>query len=143
MPIFIRNSSLTHIFLLVKFVDWAVQMAWLHIFICGFYIVHGLYIKITIFDFDIEPSQGSQCNCLYDHLTVYGGPDRGSPQLHQFCEKTTTQTEFTSQGRNMLVAFYSDGSIRGKGFHAHYTTVPGGKYGINNQYRVYIMCQIF
>ena len=89
----------------------------------------GKRVKLTIEEFDIEPSQGDDGNCAYDHLTVYGGPDRMSPQLIQICEKKTTKTELSSQGRNMLVAFYSDFSVRGKGFHAHYSTEQGGKYG--------------
>ena len=86
----------------------------------------GKRVKLTIEEFDIEPAQSSDNACLYDHLTVYGGPDRASPQLTQLCSKQTDKTEVTSQGRAMLVAFYSDGSIRGKGFTASYTSSNGG-----------------
>ena len=87
----------------------------------------GTRVKLTVDEFDIEPSHGSDGGCIYDKLTVYGGPDRTSPQLTQLCTKKSDPTVVTAQGNNMLVAFYSDGSIRGKGFSAQYSTEVGGK----------------
>jgi hypothetical protein len=102
----------------------------------------GKKIILTIEDFDIEPAQSTEGECYYDHLTVYGGSDRNSPQLTQLCAKQTEASVVTSQGSNMLVAFYSDGSVRGKGFHAHYSTTGEGKYGNNHECRLYNMCKI-
>lgn len=86
----------------------------------------GTRVKLTIPEFDLEPSHGSDGGCIFDHLSIYGGPDRTSPRLAQLCAKTSNPTEVTSTGNNMLVAFYSDGSVRGKGFSARFSTEQNG-----------------
>ena len=88
----------------------------------------GSRIELTITEFDLEPSQGRDGDCHFDELNVYGGPDRASPRLTHLCQKKTTPTVVTTQGNTMLVTFSSDGSIRGKGFDAHYTKQDGGMY---------------
>ena len=87
----------------------------------------GSRINLTINEYDIEPSNHEDGGCLFDKLSIYGGPDRTSPRLTELCSRTTNPTKVISTGNNMLVTFYSDGSIRGKGFSAHYSSEVGGK----------------
>ena len=86
----------------------------------------GKRVKLTIHEFDLESSHGEDSGCLYDKLAVYGGPDRNSPKLVELCSKQTKQSVVTSQGNNMLIAFHSDVSVSGTGFHADYVTEQGG-----------------
>ena len=79
----------------------------------------GKGIELKIEDFYLE---GHSDGCYYDHLTVYGGPDRTSPQLIQLCNRHATDTVVTALGNNMMVVFKTDSSVRGKGFKASYTT---------------------
>ena len=83
-------------------------------------------MKLIIEEFDLEPSHGHDGGCVWDKLTIYGGPDRTSPQLTELCSKKTDPTEVTATGNHMLIAFYADSSVRGKGFSARYSTEEGG-----------------
>ena len=74
-------------------------------------------------EYDLEGEQ----DCRFDSLTVYGGPDETSPQMTQLCQRRSNNVTVHSNGNNMMVKFVSDGSIRGKGFMARYSTRQSGK----------------
>lgn len=82
----------------------------------------GTSVQLLIDDFDLEGAR----NCEFDSLTVYAGPDDTSPLLTSLCEKRAQNVSLVSLGNHMFVRFKSDGSIRGKGFTARYTTNPHG-----------------
>ena len=65
-------------------------------------------------------------NCVYDHLTVWGGPDKTSPQLTRLCNRRVGNTIVTALGNQMLIEFKTDGSVQGKGFSAMYTVKQEG-----------------
>ncbi len=58
---------------------------------------------------------------------VYGGPDRTSPNITHLCHRSTEPAVVSSTGNEMFVRFYSDVTIRGRGFFARYTAKTGGK----------------
>ena len=92
----------------------------------------GTSIELNITDYYLEQDRGPSrdFNCVYDHLTVWGGPDKTSPQLTQLCNRRASATVVTALGNQMLVEFKSDGSVQGKGFTATYRVKQDGCGGI-------------
>ena len=82
----------------------------------------GTKISLLISEFDLEGAR----NCQYDSLIVYAGPDDTSPVLTSLCSQHVNNVTVESMGNHMFIRFKSDGSIRGKGFSASYTTKTGG-----------------
>jgi len=66
-------------------------------------------------------------SCTYDGLIVYAGPDASSPNLTHLCHRANNWTIVTSSGNHMMVHFYSDTTITGRGFSAVYSQIPRGE----------------
>ncbi len=82
-------------------------------------------MQLNITDFDFETSGSSGCH--FDGLIVYGGPDATSPNLTQLCHRSSQHASVISTGNTMFVHFYSDSSIRGRGFSAEFEAKDGGR----------------
>ena len=65
--------------------------------------------------------------CDYDSFKIFGGQDDTSPSLTSICgNKQMHNVTVESMGNHMFVRFKSDGSIRGKGFKATFSSQEGG-----------------
>ena len=65
--------------------------------------------------------------CEYDSFKIFGGQDDTSPSLTSICgNKQMHNVTVESMGNHMFVRFKSDGSIRGKGFKATFSSQEGG-----------------
>lgn len=97
---------------------------------CVWHIVAdpGSAIELNVTDFDFEWGGGA---CLYDGLVVYGGPDLTSPNLTTLCHRSSENVSVTSTGNHMLLRFFSDMSVTGRGFFAQYKFKTGGDYQIS------------
>ncbi|XP_053714419.1 cubilin isoform X1 [Synchiropus splendidus] len=82
----------------------------------------GSSITLTIHEFDVE----FHPDCNYDLLEVYGGPDQLAPRLAQLCSTTSTPMQVSSTGNQILVRFFSDEYVSGRGFNASWVEVQGG-----------------
>lgn len=56
--------------------------------------------------------------CSYDYVKIFDGNSKTAPVLGRFCQPTTEAIE--SSGNSLLVAFKTDHSQGGRGFHARY-----------------------
>ncbi len=87
----------------------------------------GTAVQLNVTDFDFESSRSSAGRCLFDGLIVYGGPDATAPNLTQLCHRSTSHASVIATGNNMFLRFYSDSSIRGRGFSAEFSAKDGGE----------------
>ncbi|XP_071443305.1 cubilin [Hetaerina americana] len=95
--------------------EWHIMVEW------------GQSIEISFNKVDMEKSR----QCVFDHLKVFGGPDKKSPMLTNLCHNLNTTTKVTTSGNNALVVFQADSSYAGRGFEATYRSVPslcGGNF---------------
>ncbi|XP_034244978.1 cubilin [Thrips palmi] len=81
----------------------------------------GTSIELTIWDMSMEHVP----NCVFDSISVYGGPDDTAPRLANLCHTEAKPITYTSSSRYMFVRFVTDHSFSGRGFNASYRRVDG------------------
>ena len=79
----------------------------------------GKVVKARFFDFDIEAGVNSVC--IYDHVTLYDGPDTLSPPIGIYCGSALPPDVETS-GNGLTVQLFSDQNSTGRGFDMRWST---------------------
>lgn len=84
-------------------------------------------IRVDFLSFNTEAS--------YDYVRIYDGPTTSDPLVGSY-SGSSLPPAFTSASNNVLITFHSDGSVRGNGFTATYSTVerPSGVCFDDGQY---------
>jgi len=83
-------------------------------------VAAGSNVQLSVVTLSIEEDGGS---CPYDHLTIYDGPNQGSPLLKKLCGFTAPTTPIVSSGNTMTLVFTTDGSVVFNGFKAQWTQI--------------------
>ncbi|NP_001088112.1 uncharacterized protein LOC494813 precursor [Xenopus laevis] len=90
---------------------------------CQFLITAPPFYKVAlnISDFFLEMSS----TCKYDYLEIYNGDSMNAPKMgsSKYCGYQIFNV-MVSDGRSMLLRFYSDDAVQMYGFKASYTFVP-------------------